>query len=352
LSLGSTTIVTPALAGGAASAPGRPPASPGGFAPSTAASSGGRPGADAAPPASAGVTIVVEPSDNAAGLLAAVKGATRSVHMTMYLLTSTAMIQALIDASRRPGVDVKVVLNEKFPSGTSGTPDTLNAAVLEKLKASGVSAVYAPPAFTYTHEKCVIVDGKVAWIMTMNSTQTSAKENREYLAIDTDPADVLEAEQIFQGDFTNLSTVFSGKLVVAPVNARDRLLALIASATRTLDVEGETFSDTKIAAALIGASNAGVRVRLVVSDEEPTTAQVQAIATLKAAGVAVVATASPTIHAKALVVDGARAYVGSANFTANSLGYNRELGVIIDAASEVAKVTSAIAVDFGNGAAQ
>jgi cardiolipin synthase len=308
--------------------------------------------AGAPPDASAGVTIIVEPGDNASGLLAAVKGATKSVHMTMYLLTNTAMIQALIDASKRPGVDVKVVLNESFPGATPTTPDPQNAAVFQKLKTAGVNVVYAPPAFTFTHEKCVIVDGKVAWIMTMNSTQTSARDNREYLAVDTDPADVVEAEQIFQGDFTNVATTFSGNLVVAPVNARDRLLALIASATKRIDVEGETFSDTKVAAALAAAAKSGIPVRLVVSTESPTAAQTQAIATVKASGAKVVATDVPTIHSKAIVVDGARAYVGSANFTTNSLMYNRELGVIIDTASEVGKVAAAVATDFTQGTAQ
>ena len=46
------------------------------------------------------------------------------------------------------------------------------------------------------------------------------------------------------------------------------------------------------------------------------------------------------------------AFVGSENFSAGSLGYNRELGVIFDDASEVAKVKSTIDTDFGKGTAQ
>ncbi|MCX5747449.1 MAG: phospholipase D-like domain-containing protein [Proteobacteria bacterium] len=40
-------------------------------------------------------------------------------------------------------------------------------------------------------------------------------------------------------------------------------------------------------------------------------------------------------HTAAIVVDGARAFIGSENFTANSLGYNREVGVLFQTASEV-----------------
>jgi phosphatidylserine/phosphatidylglycerophosphate/cardiolipin synthase-like enzyme len=55
------------------------------------------------------------------------------------------------------------------------------------------------------------------------------------------------------------------------------------------------------------------------------------------------------VHAKALVIDGVHAYVGSENFTAGSLQYNRELGVFFDAPTEVAKVATTINTDFGKG---
>jgi len=56
------------------------------------------------------------------------------------------------------------------------------------------------------------------------------------------------------------------------------------------------------------------------------------------------------IHAKAVVADGARAYVGSENFSGGSLGYNRELGVMFSDPAAVAAVGSSIARDFELGA--
>ena len=49
---------------------------------------------------------------------------------------------------------------------------------------------------------------------------------------------------------------------------------------------------------------------------------------LKAASVQVVSVGTPYIHAKAIVADGARASVGSENFSTGSLQYNREPGLI------------------------
>lgn len=290
------------------------------------------------------ITIIVEPSDKAAKLLTAIEGAKASVHMTMYLLSDKRFISALI-AKHAAGLDVKVILNETFPDG-AGT----NAATFEQLKSAGVPVQFASPAFKLTHEKCVIIDGLQAWIMTMNLT-TSSPTNREYLALDSQADDVGEAEAIFAADFANTPITPTGSLVVAPTNAQKELVGLIESATSSVDLEGEELSDHEIVAALIARKNAGVAVRVVVADNSPSPAQSAAVSDLEAAKIAVVKVATPYIHAKALVVDGASAYVGSENFTTASFVSNRELGIITRNAPSVAAVATTIAKDFAAGVA-
>lgn len=294
-------------------------------------------------PLTANVKIIAEPNGNdASELVAAINAATKSVHVIMYLFTSTAVETALV-AKKNAGLDVKVMLNKTFPAGGS------NAGMYSSLQSSGVSVQYAP--VNLTHEKCVIIDGAVAWIMTMNTTQTAPTSNREYLAIDKDTDDVAEAEAIFEADWANAPpTAVTGKLLVAPINARERLLGLVNSATTSIDIEGEEFSDTQITLAIAAKADTGVKVRLVVSSATPTASQSGAINVLKMHGGAkVVSTANPTIHAKAIVVDGKAVYVGSANFTTGSLNYNRELGIITGTASEVSVVANAIQTDFAAG---
>jgi len=289
------------------------------------------------------VQVYVEPSDNAAALVSSLQGAQTSIHMTMYLLTNNTVISTLI-SKKKAGLDVKVVLNKNFPS--SGTD---NNSVFSQLAGNGVEVVWAPTLYTYTHEKAVIVDGTAVWIMTMNVTFSSPTSNREFLAFDTDPDDVAEAEEIFQADFTNAGASPTGKLLVAPINAHQGLLDLINNAQAKLDVEDEELSDSKIVPALVAAHDRGVAVRVVLSDDSPTTAMSNAVATLEAAGIDVKKTATPYIHAKAIVADDVLCYVGSENLTQNSLDSNRELGLIISAASEVAKVEAAINTDFFAG---
>jgi phosphatidylserine/phosphatidylglycerophosphate/cardiolipin synthase-like enzyme len=306
------------------------------------------------------ISIIVEP-DGMAGkqLVDAITAAQTSIEVTMYLMSNNTVINALV-ARAKAGVKVRVILDG------STNNKSFNTTAKTTLAAAGATVVFSNPSFTYTHEKCVIIDHTSAWIMTMNTTGTAPSENREYLAIDTDAADVAEATAVFEADFVSHAITPSGALVVANSNARASLVALINASTTTLDVEGEEFSDTYtggIVDSVSTAAHRGVKVRVIIGNSSP---DPTSIARVKAAGAKVVVTgptsgngtaSNPYIHAKAIVIDCvgtqcARGYVGSENFSAGSLGYNRELGVIFSTPAELAKVEAAISTDFAAGVAQ
>src|SRR5574337_374717 len=203
---------------------------------------GTKPPADAAADApsmmpSHAVSVIVEPNGKGGSeLVAAIAAAQHTVYVTMYELSDSDVIAAIV-GRKQAGRDVQVILD-----GSTSTR-SLNSTAYNQLKAAGIPVVYSSSAFTYTHEKTVMIDGTTAWIMTMNATTSAPSGNREYLAIDTDPADVAEAVAVFQADHAMQAIAPTGSLVVANTNARERLVALIDSATTTLDVEGEEFSD-------------------------------------------------------------------------------------------------------------
>ena len=302
-------------------------------------------------PVSRNVTIQVQPSDFGAAVEAAIRAAKTSVHMTMYLLTDTTIIDALGDL-KDAGKDVKVVLNQTFPPNGGD-----NATAFAKLKARGVSVVYAPATYTFTHAKAVVIDSAKVLLMTMNLTQTSAKDNREYIATDSDPADVADCEKLFAADYAGQSVKVDGKLIVSPqaaspIDPRARLRALIDSAKTSLDIEVQSLSDDTLTDAIILAHKAKVAVRVVLEGgNEVTPGQRDDITKLKAAGVPLVGVTTPYIHAKAIVVDNQKVFVGSQNFTPTALLQNREIGVVTDAAAEVTKVRDVIAKDFAAGTA-
>ena len=310
--------------------------------------------------ATSALTIIVTPNaGHASELVTAIDGATQSVYMTMYEIDHAGVLSALV-ARKQAGLDVQVVLDG------STTTKSFNTAAYNQLHTAGIDIVWANPTFAFTHEKTVMIDNKQAWIMTMNANTSSPTDNREYLAVDNDPTDVAEAVAIFKADHAMQTISPSGSLVVANNNARPDLVQLIGSATKTLDVEVEEFSDTYstgIVNAVAAAAHRGVVTRVIVANAAPVTPP---ITTVKAQGAKVVMTgptsdngtsSDPYIHAKAIVIDCvsgtcAKGFVGSENFSGGSLGYNRELGVIFDSATELAKVEAAINVDFAAGVAQ
>ncbi len=301
-------------------------------------------------PTSSNVTIQVQPSDFGAQIEASIRAAKTSVHMTMYLLTDTSIIDALGDL-KDAGKDVKVVLNKTFPPNGGD-----NASAVTKLQARGVPVVYASSAYTFTHAKTVIIDSAKVLVMTMNLTQTSAKDNREFIATDSDAADVSDCEKLFAADFVGAAVNVNGKLVVSPqaaqpVDPRSRLTGLIESAKTSLDVEVQALSDNGVTEAIIGAHQANVQVRVVLSgDPGQSPNELAMIAKLKQAGVPLRGVLTPYIHAKAVVVDGTRVFVCSQNFTPTALFQNREIGVVTDAPAEAAKVKDVIGKDFAAGA--
>ena len=303
-------------------------------------------------PVSSGVTIQIQPSDLGAQIEASIRAAQTSVHMTMYLLTSNAIIDALGDL-HDAGKDVKVVLNQTFPT-TDGAD---NASSYAALQARKVPVVWAPAGYTFTHAKTVIIDANKVLVMTMNLTFTSPKENREFIATDTDADDVAATEKIFAADYTGAAVSTDSKLIISPndaqpVNPENRIKSLILSARTSLDVEVQSLADTGLTDAIILAHQSNITVRVVISgDLSRTDAEKTAIMKLNAAGVPLKGVNTPYIHAKAIVVDGTRVFVGSQNFTSTALFQNREVGVVTDSATESKKVTDVIGADFAAGAA-
>jgi phosphatidylserine/phosphatidylglycerophosphate/cardiolipin synthase-like enzyme len=335
--------------------------SSGGVSSSGSSSSGSSGGSASSSGGSSTVSILVYPNGNhAAELIAAIDGAKTSVYMTMYEIDDSGIIGAIASAKSR-GLDVKVILD-----GSTTTRSNNQSAYTSF---SGY-VTWSSPGFTYTHEKCVMIDHAQAWIMSANAESSVPEYNREYLAIDNELADVTEAETIFQADYANQSTIPTGALVVANTNARPDLVALINTAQQSLDIEDEEFSDNDtngITDAVVAAAGRGVAVRVVVAGGSTSSTQTTALSAVKGATGASVYVSSvtsgagtpsnPYLHAKAILVDCAggtckSGYVGSENMTTGSLSYNRELGVIVNDPAELAKVESAVNVDIGNATKQ
>jgi phosphatidylserine/phosphatidylglycerophosphate/cardiolipin synthase-like enzyme len=301
-----------------------------------------------AAPASAAATysLVAFPDQSHTTVYNFINSATRSIDVTIYELQDTTAVNDLVNR-QKAGVAVRVILDAAHTS--------VNGSAFNTLKAGGVGVTYSSSAFVYTHQKTITVDGATSLIMTGNLDSTYYSSDRDYAVFDTDAADVAAIEQVFAADFAMQSITPSDgdDLLWSPTDSQNRLLGLINGAQHSLDVEQLEFGDTALVDAIVAAEHRGVTVRVVGMDPSSYATEFQQVVSAGGAVVTYDGTHGLYIHAKAIVADNgtptAKVYVGSENFSDNSLNHNRELGLIISDSGVLNGVESAFASDFAGG---
>jgi phosphatidylserine/phosphatidylglycerophosphate/cardiolipin synthase-like enzyme len=304
------------------------------------------PGADycnATDPRAMPVVVDATPEAGEAPYVDVLATAEASIDVSIYLMGYGGILDQL-EAKARAGVPVRVILDEYKRS--------TNQQYHDRLVAAGAQVKWSDPVWDYFHAKYFIVDGQVAVMSTGNySRNYSINLERNFAATDRDPADIADLVALFQADWDGVTPDLScTRMVVSPINARERILAVIRGAQSTLDIESMQFADSEVRAAVRERVLAGVAVRALLADPDWIDANAGAAVYLQDLGVPV--RWMPHNHTKVIVADGTVAYVGSENLSYTSLENNREVGVILVEASSIAPLTStfeadwAIATDF------
>jgi cardiolipin synthase len=300
-------------------------------------------------PGAVGLQIYVEPDAGDGFLIDAIRQAQKSILLEMYLLTNRKIITALEDAAHR-GIDVRVML-EMHPYGGGGISPS---NTLDRLAATGVKTKGSNPAFALTHEKGMVIDNQAAYIMTSNFSLAAfggnkSTKNREYIIVDNNLQDVQAIVDIFNADWNcNHAQYNAPNLIVSPDNSRHAFTTLINNAQKTLLIEAEEMQDPQIEQALINAAKRGVQVQVILPTPKDTSNDYnsQGITTIKQGGVQVKHDSHLYMHAKIIVVDGQKAFVGSENISTASLDRNRELGILIADSKVIATLQQTFQQDW------
>ncbi len=346
------------------------------------------------------------PADNGEIIAQAIRSAQQFVWLEVYLLTQSNVMNALIQAAQ----SLSSATNPTATTGSAATADQSKVRVIlepraygsaaghtfqdieQQLTNAGVAVQQNATHLGYggeTHAKFMIVDGKIAYIMSANLTTYSigyadaqgmqAASNREYIVIDADPQRISTLMTLFTADWDANAPRFdpallqSSALVVSPSfvggknnvvgNALAVLQQLIQSAQQSILIEMEEIHENEqyriIEKALIDAVAANVVVQLILP-ADPTngkaTTQVD-ISYLTGGGVQVQLITAPIMHAKLILVDanvqngqivGGLAFVGSQNLSTEGLENNREVGLIISDASALFMLWQTFKQDWGN----
>lgn len=281
--------------------------------------------------------VFVEPKAGQAPVLGLIRSARHSVRLVIYELTDQHIFSALgRDESRH--VSVRVLL-EEHPYGGGRYAES----AYHELRSAGINVKWANEgAFTYTHEKALVVDNRTAGIFTLNLSYSGFSSNREFGVIDRNRNDARQIGALFEADWNREPAPVprTTGLVISPSNSRKALTHLIDRAHHSLILYEEEMDDGPIESQLIRAAHRGVRVRLITSTDS------SGVERIRSRGVHVEIMGSPYVHAKAIVADGSRIFIGSENISSTSLDHNREMGIILDGRAEARPAIRTFASDW------
>jgi cardiolipin synthase A/B len=291
--------------------------------------------------ASTNLELYVQPGTGTEPLVDAIDSAKQEVLVEVYLLSDKPIITALESAHSR-GVDVKVMM-EEHPFGGGN----LNQKTKEQLDADGVSTEWSNPTFTLTHEKSITVDDSETFVLSQNLTASAFSKNREYDILDTNPTDVSEVRTIFIDDWErkSFSAPQNTNLIESPDNSRAALITLINGANTSIDAETEDIGDDQLVQALSVKAKT-IPVKLLVPTLKQVSSNEKALSELTSAGVQVRTISSPYMHAKMILSDDTKAYIGSINFSTQSMDDNRELGIILTQQDDLQTLQTTFETDW------
>jgi cardiolipin synthase A/B len=291
-----------------------------------------------------GLSLITEPGPGDRPFIALIDSARQSIQVTMYELTDQRVEQALAAAAAR-SVRVMVLLDH----GQYGAGRPLNDAAYRYLATHSATVAWAPGYFALTHQKSILIDRRVAAIMTLNLTPVDYQSSRDFAVLDYRPADVAQVAQTFDADLHHqrrlTPSTGSGDLVWSP-GAQAPISALIAHGKRSIDVESEEMDDPTVTRQLCQAAQRGMQVQVVMTYQPAWHDALTYLAGCRAQVHTYPASAALYIHSKLIRVDGSTVFIGSQNLSRQSLTYNRELGIITPSPQIAASTGHTFSADF------
>lgn len=282
---------------------------------------------------------IVTPDGDHNELIAAFDSAKKSIQVGIFGISDVNIGNSLVAAQKR-GVQVTVICDSYCDASPS------RKAISDQLKAAGVAFYTASSGFNITHWKMFVIDEEYAFISTMNFI-TRFKQMRDMGVFVKNPSIIKEILSVYKADIENSKNKTSitpelrqPNLVWSPVNAEYKLTELINSAQSSIEIWIENLGNDKIQTALQQAAARQVKVRILTSmcgmGGAGSTTVYQNFKNLIAAGIQLQVmpfpanAEAPYIHAKTINVDHKNIYLGSENFSNNSLLSSRELGLIFN----------------------
>lgn len=299
-------------------------------------------------PATPGGALTVLPEDGRTLYFQAIDVANNEIRIEICVLEDPQILQHLQAALSR-GVRVRAIVDRGKYSALTSEQENL----AQYLTSAGGKLHLSNPAFPRSFPKIILIDSRLLVYGSACLDETTFIQYRDFATTNTEPQTLSELQALFENDWRysatvgkepppfNPTTPISGSdLIISPVNSSARLVRFYQQAKRTLDVYTELLGNLTLESELVAAVKRSVKVRLIaplqVNGATPEIQQLQtdSLTALAAAGVEVRVSGPdesaqlPYMHARAAVVDGEIAYLGSISLSPNSITFNREMGLL------------------------
>ncbi len=283
------------------------------------------------------VSLIIQPGDSFFPIVGAIDSAAKSIKMTIFRMNDPIVKDALRNAvARSVQVQILVAIDSKGWIKR-------NKKLTEELAKLGVE-VKAQRAdkdqIKRYHYKFMLVDKSQAMILTFNPTQKNMHYTRDFGVIIRDEEITEELRRLFDADWNKEKfKPAASPLVISPYNSRERLIKLLKSATHTIRILDAKMDDTEALGVLAKQAAAGIDIK-IISGKTDLTNLLPHLEVRKLARY--------TLHAKCIVVDGKRFFLGSQNLRAVSLDQRRELGIIIEDDAIAGRIERVFNEDWAN----
>ena len=277
--------------------------------------------------------LIIEPAHGVAPLLAAIKGAKKSVEIAIFRFDRQDLETALKEAAAR-GVKVTALIAFANRGGEQS---------LRKLEtrclAAGITVARTSDDLARYHGKYVIVDRRLLCVLSFNFTRLDIDRSRGFGIVTTNPQWVREAARLFRADCTRSKyAAKTDTFVVSPTNSRQVLDAFVKGAKKELLIYDPKISDKEMLRTLQTSAKAGVEIKVIGS-----VAKRGQIAGHKL---------GRRLHTRTIIRDRRQAFIGSQSLRTLELDSRRELGLIVQDAKTVRTLIETFESDWAGASSK
>jgi cardiolipin synthase len=257
------------------------------------------------------VKLIIQPDDGVTPLVQAVRSAKKTIDIIIFRFDRAELEKALEAAVAR-GVVVRALIAHTNRGGEK---------ILRKLELrlldAGVTVARTADDLPRYHGKLMLVDDTLH-VFGFNYTKLDIEKSRSFGIVTTEPRLVKEACALFEADSTRQAYVPShDELVVSPESSREILSGFIRKAKKELLIYDAKISDRLILRLLAERAKSGVEIRMFGKVGKGAT------------GIDARKLPDLRLHVRAIIRDGAAAFVGSQSLRKLELDGRREVGVIV-----------------------